>query len=112
MKETPSIQHSSVYKVYKIGGKMFKIRRPSELQPGDRVTVKGFRHGGLDPRQGTFIRRLPCGYEIRFDRGYTEHWSEIDLLYGMNGHIVPSTYAPQGLMPETYLRYVQTRVHG
>ena len=84
----------------------------SSVKPGDRVTVKGFRHGGLDPRQGTFIRRLPCGYEIRFDHGYTEHWSEIDLLYGMNGQIVPSTYAPQGLKPETYLRYVQTRVHG
>ncbi len=64
------------------------MKTPDDLLPGDRVTFTGFRDFTKDPdrfcRSATFTRRLRCGYEFRFDAGYTETWSRQNLMYALN----------------------------
>lgn len=89
------------------------IINPRHLKPGDRVSIYGFRDAAMGERQGETIRRrgrftkmIRCRaevYEIRFDKGYTEHWSYIALLYALNGHMPPTTYNPRNMTPEEHL---------
>lgn len=94
---------------------------PRDLRPGDRVYVYGFMgtkptksKGGAPTRAATYIRHLRCGYELRFDAGYTEHWREVSLLYALNGIDIPSTYAPGDTTPEKHVMELLTgsRQHG
>lgn len=64
------------------------MRTPDDLTPGERVQFTGFRDYVKDKykfnRSATFIRRLPCGYEFKFDAGYVEHWNYANLIYVLN----------------------------
>lgn len=86
---------------------------PEQLNPGDRVSIYGFRDqatgertGNTIRRGGVFVRMAPCKremYEIRFDKGYTEHWSRDNLVYALNGHMTPTSYCPHNLTPDAHV---------
>ena len=59
-------------------------------------------------RKATFVRKLQCGYELKFDKGYVEHWSYNNLLYGLNGYDIPTVYSPHGLTPEHHIHFLET----
>ena len=92
--------------------------RPTDLRPGDNIMIKGLRDDRRSKssqlkdrqiiRKATFIRCLPCGYELRFEHGYTEHWCYRNLLYALNGLDVPTVYAPGDMEPEKYIHYMKT----
>lgn len=89
------------------------MRKPNDLVPGERILLEGFRDYAKDKykfnRTGTFIKQRPCGYEIRFDKGYTEHWSYENLFYALNGAEISSN------VPEKYKTleaHVKALCHG
>ena len=95
---------------------------PENLKPGERVYIYGFRDltmgertGGTYMRRGRFIRRVPCRaelYEIKFDAGYVEHWNRQGLVYALNNHSTPTSYAPYDGTPEQHVLYLERKRHG
>lgn len=92
------------------------MRKPEDLKPGEKITVLGFRDDRIvrgsnanrdgipKPRHATFIMVRPCGFELKFDKGYVEHWSYKQMLYGLNGLTIPTSYAPDGLTPMQHVK--------
>lgn len=92
---------------------------PEHLKPGDRVSIYGFRDltmgertGGTYMRRGRFTRMVPCRaevYEIKFDAGYIEHWDRRGLIYALNNHSTPTSYAPYDGTPEQHVLYLDRK---
>lgn len=98
------------------------MRKPEDLRPGDLVFFPGFRDlalgqstGDIYQRPARFTRKLTYHrelYEIKFDAGYVEHWNRRGLVYALNNHSTPTSYAPYDGTPEQHVLYLERKKNG